>query len=109
MRGKRWSLLSLLKISRRAGNEIVRITQTKQFKKDFRKQLKRGKKPEKLFDFLEILVKEREIPQKYKDHALRGNWVGRRDCHIEPDWVLIYQKREKEIVLERTGSHSDLF
>lgn len=87
----------------------MRITQTSQFKKDFKKQLKRGKEREKLFEFLEILVEGKEIPEKYRDHALRGNWVGRRDSHLEADWILIYQRLEAEIVLERTGSHSDLF
>jgi len=88
----------------------VRITQTGQFKKDLKKQLKRGKQKEKLFEFLKILVEGKEIPEKYRDHALRGNWVGRRDSHLEPDWILIYyQLSESEIVLERTGSHSDLF
>jgi mRNA interferase YafQ len=87
----------------------VRITQTKQFKKDLIKQIKRGKRPEKLFEFLDMLIAGQELADRYRDHPLRGNWVGRRDCHLEPDWVLIYQKMENEIVLERTGSHSDLF
>jgi len=87
----------------------VRIVQTKQFKKDFKRVLNRGKEKERLFLFLEILVEDGEIPAAYKDHPLRGNWVGRRDCHIEPDWILIYSKTETEIILERTGTHSDLF
>lgn len=87
----------------------MRITQTKQFKKDFKRQIKRGKKTKKLFDFLEVLIEGKKIPESYKDHALSGNWINRRDCHLEPDWLLIYQKRENEIVLERTGTHSDLF
>lgn len=87
----------------------MKITQTTQFKKDFKKQLKRGKQKTKLFEFLEILVARKEIPERYKDHPLQGIWVGRRDCHLEPDWLLIYQLRDEEIVLERTGSHSDLF
>ena len=60
----------------------MRITQTNQFKKDFKKQIKRGKEPGKLFDFLEILIEGHEVAERYKDHALRGNWVGRRDCHL---------------------------
>jgi len=87
----------------------VKILQTTQFKKDFKKLLKRGKNKEKLFTFLEILMQGKDIPPGYSDHPLRGNWVGRRDCHIEPDWILIYQKTEQEIILERTGTHSDMF
>lgn len=87
----------------------MRITQTSQFKKDFKKQIKRGKDPQKLFSFLELLVSGEPIPSNYKDHTLIGNWAGRRDCHLEPDWILIYKLSELEIVLERTGSHSDLF
>jgi len=87
----------------------VRITQTSQFRKDFKRQLKRGKDKQKLFGFLEILVEGMDPPERYKDHPLKGDWVNRRDCHLEPDWVLIYQKNKQEIILERTGSHSDLF
>jgi mRNA interferase YafQ len=87
----------------------MRITQTSQFKKDFRKQIKRGKDPQKLFAFVELLVSEQPIPSRYRDHVLLGNWSGRRDCHLEPDWLLIYQLTEVEVILERTGSHSDLF
>lgn len=77
----------------------MRITQTSQFKKDFKKQIKRGKKPQKLFAFLEVLENQQAIPSKYKDHALMGNWSGRRDCHLEPDWILIYKLSENEIIL----------
>ena len=87
----------------------MRILQSTQFKRDFKRLLKRGKDKETLFAFLEILVEDREIPPVYKDHPLRGNWGGRRDCHIEADWILIYQKTDTAIILERTGTHSDLF
>lgn len=87
----------------------MRITQSSQFRKDFKRQLKRGKDKQKLFEFLEILVGGMDPPERYKDHPLKGDWVNRRDCHLEPDWVLIYQKNKEEIILERTGSHSDLF
>lgn len=87
----------------------MKLSQTTQFKKDIRKQIKRGKNPQKLTQVVDLLLKEKPLPEKNKDHPLIGNWVGRRDCHIEPDWVLIYRKTEDEIRLERTGSHSDLF
>ena len=87
----------------------MKLRQTSQFKKDIRKQIKKGKDPEKLTSLIKLLIQADPLPQKYKDHALIGNWVDRRDCHIEPDWILIYKKTEDELLLERTGSHSDLF
>jgi mRNA interferase YafQ len=87
----------------------VKIVQTNQFRKDIKRALKRGKRKEKLIKILKMLEGEQELPEKYRDHALKGNWIGRRDCHIEPDWVLIYKVCEEQIILERTGTHSDLF
>ena len=87
----------------------MKLSQTNQFKKDIRKLIKRGKDPDKLTQVVELLLKEKPLPEASKDHPLIGNWIGRRDCHIEPDWVLIYRKTDDEIRLERTGSHSDLF
>lgn len=87
----------------------MKLSKTNQFKNDIRKQIKRGKDPDKLTQTVEILLKEKPLPEASKDDQLIGNWVGRRDCQIEPDWVLIYRKTDDEIRLERTGSHSDLF
>ena len=87
----------------------MRVVQTKQFRKDIKRVFKRGKDQEKLVRLLRILESERDLPESYRDHALAGNWAGRRDCHIEPDWILIYKVCEEQIVLERTGTHSDLF
>ena len=87
----------------------MNLSQTNQFKKDIRKQIKRGKNPDKLTQVVSILLKGEPLPEANKDHALIGNWAGRKDCHIEPDWVLIYRKTDDEIRLERTGTHSDLF
>ncbi len=87
----------------------MKLSQTTQFKKDIKKQIKKGKNPEKMTQVVRMLLKNAPLPQSHKDHPLAGKWKGRRDCHIEPDWVLIYRKTEDEIRLERTGSHSDLF
>jgi len=87
----------------------MKLSQTNQFKKDIRKQIKRGKDPNKLTQMVELLLTQQPLPDASKDHPLIGNWLGRRNCHIEPDWVLIYQKTDDEIRLERTGSHSALF
>ena len=87
----------------------MELLQTSQFKKDIRKQIKKGKDPKKLAKAIQLLLIQKQLPTKYKAHRLRGHWVGRRDCHIEPDWVLIYRVSENQILLERTGTHSELF
>lgn len=87
----------------------MRLSQTSQFKKDLKKQVKRGKDPQKILEVVKILLDGCDLPEKYKDHALIGRWVHRRDCHIEPDWILIYRIEKEELRLERTGTHSDLF
>jgi mRNA interferase YafQ len=69
----------------------------------------RGKDLEKLKKVLQVLVRGEKLASKYRDHVLVGQYKGTRECHIEPDWLLIYELAESEIVLIRTGSHSDLF
>jgi mRNA interferase YafQ len=71
--------------------------------------IKRGKDPEKIKLVIIALVKEQPLDPKQKDHPLTGNYRGFRDCHIEPDWVMIYRIKEDTLYLERTGTHSDLF
>lgn len=87
----------------------MKLSQTTQFKKDIQKQLKRGKNSIKLKEVIEILVSGATLPIKYCDHPLKGKWLGRRDCHIQPDWILIYRLSKDELLLERTGTHSELF
>ncbi len=82
---------------------------TNQFEKDLSLAKKRNKNIEKLKILLTKLINEEELPKKYKDHPLVGNYAYRRECHIEPDWLLIYKKMDYEIIFERTGTHSDLF
>ncbi len=82
---------------------------TTQFKKDYKKAKKQGKDLGKLRIVIEKLVDEQSLEPKYKDHQLSGNWKGHRDCHIEPDWILIYRLQDDALILERTGSHSELF
>ncbi len=88
---------------------MLKIKQTGQFKKDLEKAIKSGWKLEKLKVVIDILVSERKPDEKQRDHKLSGNWKGFRDCHIEPDWVLIYKLEDKYLVLSRTGTHSELF
>ncbi len=85
------------------------LAQTKQFKKDVKRMRKRGKDLGKIKAVIDLLVAEEPLPPKNRDHKLGENWVGRRDCHIEPDWILIYKLTDDELLLERTGTHSDLF
>ncbi len=82
---------------------------TKQFKKDLKRIQKRGKNVTKLKTVMSQLIDEETLTLKYRDHALSGKYKGRRECHIEPDWLLIYKLEGIKIVFERTGSHSDLF
>lgn len=85
------------------------IRYTSQFKKDIKRIRKRSKDLDKLKAVIDVLVAGEQLPARYRDHALVGNYRGTRDCHIEPDWLLIYEIDEDELILIRTGSHSDLF
>jgi mRNA interferase YafQ len=87
----------------------MRLSQTNQFKKDIKQAQKRGKDLAKLKTIIDFLLAKKPLPPKNRDHQLAGIWGGHRDCHIEPDWILIYQILDDEIRLERTGTHSDLF
>jgi mRNA interferase YafQ len=86
--------------------EIVRSTA---FKKDVKRAQKRGKDMAKLKAVILLLLEEQPLPERLKDHPLKGDWVGYRDLHIEPDWLLLYKLTEVELRLARTGTHSDLF
>jgi len=85
------------------------IRRTTQFKKDVKRIKQGGKDIEKLLLIVNELAEGRTLAQQYCDHSLKGKYKGKRDCHIEPDWVLIYAIDENELILYRTGSHSDLF
>lgn len=87
----------------------MRLSQTNQFKKDIKRAQKRGKDLAKLKALIDVLLAGKPLPAKNRDHPLGGDWAGHRDCHIEPDWLLIYRVLDDEIRLERTGTHSDLF
>ncbi len=84
---------------------------TSQFKKDIKKAKKQGKDLDKLFEIVEILANGNELDKKYKDYSLVGNYKGARECHIEPDWLLVYEIIDDVLVLSlvRLGSHSELF
>lgn len=81
------------------------------FKKDYKKMVKRGCNPSLLEEVVELLRQQIPLPPKNRDHELSGNYVGYRECHLSPDWLLVYKvdKGELILVLARTGTHSDLF
>lgn len=84
---------------------------TTQFKKDYKLAMKRRLDIGQLEDVITKLAQGIPLPQKNKDHALSGIWSGHRECHVQPDWLLIYRIEDDVLVLtlSRTGSHSDLF
>jgi len=89
----------------------MQVIWTSRFKKDYKAAMKRGLDIDLLDNAIRIIASGQMLPGKYCDHQLTGNWKGYRECHIEPDWLLIY-KIEKGILvltLARTGTHSDLF
>lgn len=87
------------------------IVWTTQFKKDYKLALKRHFNIDLLDDIIRALSQGKTLPEKNKDHALSGNWAGHRECHIQPDWLLVYHIDDDVLVLTltRTGTHSDLF
>ncbi len=84
---------------------------TNQFKKDLKLAKKQGKDTDKLFNVVEMLANGETLPAKYRDHDLIGDYKGCRECHVEPDWLLVYEVVEDVLVLMlyRVGSHSELF
>lgn len=87
------------------------VKTTSQFKKDFKLAMKRGLNIDLLEIVIATLALGEPLPDKNKDHALTGNWIGHRECHILPDWLLIYRIEEEVLILilARSGTHSDLF
>jgi len=89
---------------------MLKPNYTKQFSKDLDKIKKSGQKEiEKLKIILTKLTNQEPLDPKHKDHKLIGNYKGRRECHIDPDWLLIYLIEDETIIFERTGTHSELF
>ncbi len=87
----------------------MRLIYSSQFKKDFKKIQNQGKNISQLKIVIDTLLKKQPLEPKYCDHKLVGKWKTHRDCHIEPDWLLIYRITEEALFLERTGSHAELF
>lgn len=88
---------------------MLRLFRRNRFDNDLRRMQKRGKKIAKLWDVVEILMKDHSLPIKHRNHKLSGDMEGLWDCHIEPDWILIYEMTDTTLTLLRTGTHADLF
>ena len=86
-----------------------RIVQRRQFRNDLKRQKLRGKDIEELIAAVELLAETGTLPPEYRPHRLTGEWSSVLECHIEPDWLLIYSVSSTEVFLFRTGTHSDLF
>ncbi len=83
---------------------MLRKIVTGRFKRDFRLVSKQGKNLIVLHDVMEMIVDEQPLPARYRDHKLTGNYIGRRECHLAPDWLLIYKLTDDAVIFERTGS-----
>ena len=90
---------------------MLALRYTTAFKKDYKRVQKRGHNTNKLRHVIELLLNKNPLPEIYHDHPLHGKFDGVRDCHIEPDWVMIYriENSQLQLVLARTGTHADLF
>lgn len=90
---------------------MLAIEFTTQFRKDLKRAQKRGKALDEIKNIMELISKQKSLPAKTKDHFLKGNWKHHRECHINPDWLLIYKilDQERVVIFVRTGSHADLF
>ncbi|MCX6583510.1 MAG: type II toxin-antitoxin system YafQ family toxin [Candidatus Aminicenantes bacterium] len=82
---------------------------SKKFKKDFHKKIRAGKDKDELLNIAQKLINREPLENKHKNHKLKGNYKGHWECHIEPDWLLIYKIEGEKILFERTGSHGELF
>ena len=89
---------------------MLQITYTKKFQKELKKAQKQGKDISKLKEVIDLLINSQELPLKNRDHKLTGNYSTCRECHLASDWLLIYEViEERELMLYRLGSHSELF
>lgn len=87
------------------------VKPTSQFKRDYKRAMKRGLNIKLLESVVAALARGEALPEKNRDHALSGDWTGHRECHIQPDWLLVYRIDGEVLVLTltRTGTHADIF
>ena len=87
------------------------IRRSSEFKRDYKNAKKQGKDIPMLLKVIEMLANDEPLPEIHRDHALTGNWIGHRECHVMPDWLLLYKKTDKNglvLLLVRVASHSNL-
>ena len=91
--------------------DLLELKKTSQFRKDLKRMVKRRVDIDLLDEIIQTLREQKPLDPKYRDHELAGDFAGFRECHIQPDWLLIYLKDGENLILTaaRTGSHSDLF
>ncbi len=85
---------------------MKQIKTTRRFEKDYALSARRGQSLDKLKIIMARLASREILELRYRDHALIGEWSGHRECHLEPDWLLIYRITEEDIIFERTGTHA---
>ena len=85
------------------------VRSSTKFRRDLKRVIKRGYDLERLEAVIDLLRTDKPLLPRHHDHALKGDWLGSRDCHIAPDWLLIYELTDDEVILQRTGTHADLF
>ena len=85
------------------------ILRTSEFKRDVKRMQRRSKNFDSFKQIVRMLAADEALPLRYRDHALVGQYRGTRECHIQPDWLLIYESNAQELILIRTGTHGDLF
>ncbi len=90
---------------------MLKLETTVQFRRDYKRMMKRGRKRELLENVIDVLLEEKTLDVKYRDHELKGDYAGFHECHIQPDWLLIYKVDHGNLILTaaRTGTHADLF
>jgi len=88
---------------------MLKVFTTTKFDSEAEIVRKRGKDMSKLGDIIKKISKQEVLDPKHRNHKLKGNYKGRWECHVEPDWLLVYCKTKTEVIFERTGTHSDLF
>lgn len=86
----------------------MQIVYTNEFKRGLKRMKKRGKNETRIEKVIDLLLNDKALPAKYKDHALIGKYIGFRECHIESDWLLVYAIYKEKLILTATGTHSDL-
>ena len=87
----------------------MRLLTTSRFEKDLKRATRRGKDLSKLWKVVETLLSRHPLQPRLKPHRLSGNWSSFWECHLEPDWLLIWERRDDTLILVRTGRHTDLF